>query len=98
MLKIRGLRSGYGLVEVLHGIDITVREGRIATIIGANGAGKTTLLSTICGLMRASAGEIIFAGRNITTLPTPDLVRHGIAHVPEGRCLCARPRTVRSRS
>jgi branched-chain amino acid transport system ATP-binding protein len=89
MLKIKGLRSGYGLIEVLHGIDIAVREGTIATIIGANGAGKTTLLSTICGLARASAGEIIFAGRNITAVPTPELVRHGIALVPEGRRIFA---------
>ena len=89
MLKIRGLTSGYGLIEVLHGIDITVREGRITTILGANGAGKTTLLRTICGLTRASAGEIIFAGRNINTLPTPKLVRLGIALVPEGRRIFA---------
>jgi branched-chain amino acid transport system ATP-binding protein len=89
MLKIQGLRSGYGLIEVLHGIDIAVREGRIATIIGANGAGKTTLLRTICGLVRASAGEIVFAGRKITSLPTPELVRHGIALVPEGRRIFA---------
>jgi branched-chain amino acid transport system ATP-binding protein len=89
MLKIQGLRSGYGLIEVLHGIDIAVREGRIATIIGANGAGKTTLLRTICGLVRASAGEIVFAGRKVTSLPTPELVRHGIALVPEGRRIFA---------
>ena len=85
MLTIRGLRSGYGPVEVLHGIDITVRDGTVAAIIGANGAGKTTLLHTICGLTRVNAGEITFSGRNITALPTPQLVRLGIAHVPEGR-------------
>ncbi len=90
MLKIRGLRSGYGAVEVLHGIDITIRERKITTIIGANGAGKTTLLRTICGLTHPNAGEIIFAGENITSLPTQELVRRGIAHVPEGRRIFAR--------
>ena len=89
MLKISGLHSGYGPVEVLHGIDIAVRDGTIATIIGANGAGKTTLLNTICGLTRCTAGEILFAGRDITALPTPQLVRLGIAHVPEGRRIFA---------
>ena len=85
MMKISGLRAGYGPVEVLHGIDIAVRDGTIAAIIGANGAGKTTLLNTVCGLTRASAGEILFAGQNITAMPTSELVRLGIAHVPEGR-------------
>ena len=85
MIKISGLHSGYGPVEVLHGIDIAVRDGTIAAVIGANGAGKTTLLATICALIRPTAGEILFAGRNITALPTRELVRLGIAHVPEGR-------------
>ena len=85
MLTLRNLRSGYGRVEVLHGIDLEVEEGKIAAIIGANGAGKTTLLMTICGNPRASAGEIAFNGETITNLPTWALVRRGLAHVPEGR-------------
>jgi branched-chain amino acid transport system ATP-binding protein len=85
MMKISALHAGYGPVEVLHGIDITIRDGTIAAIIGANGAGKTTLLNTICGLTRITAGEILFSGRDIAILPTPQLVRLGIAHVPEGR-------------
>jgi branched-chain amino acid transport system ATP-binding protein len=85
MLTISGLHSGYGTIEVLHGIDLAVEQGKIATVIGANGAGKTTLLMTICGSPRASAGKILFAGDDITGVPTFELVRRGIAHVPEGR-------------
>ena len=85
MLRIRGLRSGYGRFDVLHGIDLEVEKNSIAAIIGANGAGKTTLLMTICGRPRAGAGEIFFGDENITQLPTWELIRRGIAHVPEGR-------------
>jgi branched-chain amino acid transport system ATP-binding protein len=85
MLEIANLTSGYGLIEVLHGIGLKVESGRIATLIGANGAGKTTLLMTICGRPRARTGRIVFDGEDITFLPMHDLVRRGIAHVPEGR-------------
>jgi branched-chain amino acid transport system ATP-binding protein len=85
MLTIRGLHSGYGRIEVLHGIDFAVEQGKIAAVIGANGAGKTTLLMTICGAPRASAGTILFDGEEITGLATFELARRGIAHVPEGR-------------
>jgi branched-chain amino acid transport system ATP-binding protein len=85
MLEITNLTSGYGLIEVLHGISLKVESGRIATLIGANGAGKTTLLMTICGRPRARTGRIVFDGEDITFLPMHDLVRRGIAHVPEGR-------------
>jgi len=85
MLTIRNLRSGYGAVEVLHGIDLEVQAGAITALIGANGAGKTTLLMTICGRPRARTGEIVFQGEDIAQLPTFKLVRRGIAHVPEGR-------------
>jgi branched-chain amino acid transport system ATP-binding protein len=66
MLSVRDLRSGYGHFEALHGIDLSVGEGEIVTIIGANGAGKTTLLMTICGNPRARAGEILLNGEDIT--------------------------------
>lgn len=89
MLKIRGLHSGYGRIEALHGIDLDVPAGQIVSLIGANGAGKTTLLMTICGNPRASAGEIIFDGRDITGLPTHEIARAGIAHSPEGRHIFA---------
>ena len=85
MLTVKRLHSGYGTIEVLHGIDIEVRAGEIAAVIGANGAGKTTLLMTICGRPRAASGEILFDGEDITHLSTHELVRRGIAHVPEGR-------------
>jgi branched-chain amino acid transport system ATP-binding protein len=85
ILSIRNLRSGYGPVEVLHGIGLAVAAGEIVTVIGANGAGKTTLLMTICGSPRARTGEILLEGEDITNLPTHLLIRRGIAHVPEGR-------------
>lgn len=85
MLNLHQIRSGYGPIEVLKGIDLTVEAGKIATLIGANGAGKTTLLMTICGTPRARAGRITFDGEDITHLPTHLLVRRDIAHVPEGR-------------
>jgi len=90
MLAIRNLRSGYGRIEVLRGVDIDIEAGKVVTLIGANGAGKTTLLMTICGRPRAWDGEIIFDGEDITHLPTQILVRRGIAHVPEGRRIFAR--------
>ena len=90
MLKIRGLRSGYGRIEALHGIDLDVPEGEIVSLIGANGAGKSTLLMTVCGNPRASAGEIIFNGRDITQMPTHEIARAGLAHAPEGRRIFAR--------
>jgi len=85
MLELRGLHSGYGPIEVLHGVSLTVAAGKIAALIGANGAGKTTLLMTICGRPRASAGQVLFDGEDITGVPMHELVRRGIAHVPEGR-------------
>lgn len=84
-LSIRDLRSGYGHIEALHGINLSVGRGEIVTVIGANGAGKTTLLMTICGNPRARTGEISLEGEDITQLPTRLLIRRGVAHVPEGR-------------
>ncbi len=85
MLQIAGLSSGYGHIEVLHGLDLKVAEGEIVALIGANGAGKSTLLMTICGEPRARTGRIAFDGADITALPTWDIARRGIAHAPEGR-------------
>jgi branched-chain amino acid transport system ATP-binding protein len=85
MLSIRGLRSGYGRIEALHGLDFDVADGEIVSLIGANGAGKTTLLMTICGRPQASAGQIIFDGRDITRMKTSQIAALGIAHSPEGR-------------
>ena len=84
-LELRGVRVGYGSVEVLHGIDITVEEGEIVTILGANGAGKSTTLLTISGLVKPTAGEVIFKGEALHTLPSHEVVRRGITQSPEGR-------------
>ncbi len=85
MLRIENLQSGYGRIQALHGVDISVAEGEIVALVGANGAGKTTLLMTICGNPRASAGKVRLAGDDITALPTHHIMRRGLAHSPEGR-------------
>lgn len=85
MLKIKGLRAGYGAVEVLRGVDVEVGEGELVTVIGSNGAGKTTLLRTISGLVRATSGTIEFDGRELIGLPPDRIVKAGVIHVPEGR-------------
>ena len=85
LLEVTGLRSFYGTVEALKGVDIAVEEGEIAALIGANGAGKSTLLMSICGRPRAAQGSVRFAGEEVTHLPTHAIMRRGIAHAPEGR-------------
>ena len=85
MLEVSDLKVCYGRVEALHGVSITVEQGEIVTIIGANGAGKSTLLRAICGVLRPSAGRIVFDGEDVTALDSPQMVRRGVAMVPEGR-------------
>ena len=85
MLNIRNLEAGYGKLRVLKRISLHVADGEIVTLIGANGAGKTTLLSTITGLVRASAGEIVFQDDDICTWPAEKIVAAGCSLVPEGR-------------
>ncbi|MCP5152750.1 MAG: ABC transporter ATP-binding protein [Ectothiorhodospiraceae bacterium] len=85
MLRVDGLHTFYGHIEALRGVDLTVEEGEIVTLIGANGAGKSTLLMTLCGSPRAARGTISFDGRDITAMPTHEIVRLGIAQAPEGR-------------
>jgi branched-chain amino acid transport system ATP-binding protein len=85
VLKISGVHAHYGNIEALRGVDIEIASGEIVTLIGANGAGKSTLLMTVCGRPRASRGQILFEERDITGLPTFEIVRLGIAHAPEGR-------------
>lgn len=85
LLAVRGIAAYYGAIRALSGVDLEVREGEIVTLIGANGAGKSTLLMTICGNPRGRGGRIEFEGRDITALPTHEIARLGIAHVPEGR-------------
>jgi branched-chain amino acid transport system ATP-binding protein len=84
LLEVRGLRAGYGDTRVLHGIDFAVPEGGTVSLLGANGAGKTTTMRALCGMVTTS-GEIRFAGDRIDGLPTEEIARRGIAHVPDGR-------------
>jgi branched-chain amino acid transport system ATP-binding protein len=85
MLEVRGLRGGYGSVEVLRGLDLEIRTGEICALLGSNGAGKSTLNNTICGLFPAFAGRIAFEGRDITRAPSAAIVAAGLIQVPEGR-------------
>ena len=85
LLEIKDVEVHYHKVAALKGINMAVPDNGIVTIIGANGAGKSTTLRAISGLVRISAGEIIFAGQRIDTLPPEKIVALGIAHVPEGR-------------
>jgi branched-chain amino acid transport system ATP-binding protein len=84
LLEVRNLRASYGDVRALHGLDFAIEEGDVTTLLGANGAGKTTTLRAICGMI-PTEGEIRFEGRPIRGWATEDVVRLGIAHVPEGR-------------
>ena len=90
MLALQGLRSGYGKIEVLHDVSLSIERGQIVTLIGANGAGKTTLLKTISGLIRPTAGSILFEGRNIARQPAHKIVALGLSQVPEGRAILKR--------
>jgi len=90
MLSIRGLRAGYGKIDVLHDMSIVVDQGQIVTLIGANGAGKTTLLKTISGLVRPSAGAIEFEGQNIARMAAHKITARGMSLVPEGRAILKR--------
>ncbi len=85
MLTVEGLRSRYGRIEALHGIDLHIDSGEIVTIVGANGAGKTTLLRCLSGLQPVSAGQIIFRGEALTTIPAFKRLERGLAQSPEGR-------------
>ncbi|WP_111494401.1 ABC transporter ATP-binding protein [Marinobacter bohaiensis] len=85
MLVLENIHTHYGKIEALHGVSVEVKEGEIVSLIGANGAGKTTLLMTVCGDPQASSGRVLFRGEDITHKPTSDIMRSGIAIVPEGR-------------
>ena len=84
LLEAKNLRASYGSTKVLHGIDLAIEEGTITTLLGANGAGKTTTLRALCGMVKTS-GEVVFAGKRIDGRATEDIVRLGVAHVPDGR-------------
>jgi len=90
LLEIRKVTSCYGVLPILHGVDLEIREGEIVALIGGNGAGKTTLMMTIFGRPRASQGRILFQGRDITLLPSHEVARLGIVQAPEGRRIFSR--------
>ena len=83
-LEVKGLEAFYGQTQALHGLDFELEEGGITTILGANGAGKTTTLRSICGMVRNN-GSIVFDGQPLIGKATENIVRLGVAHVPEGR-------------
>ena len=85
MLSLQDVHTRYGNIEALKGVSVEVPKGEIVTIIGSNGAGKSTLLMTICGSPKPASGRVLFEGRDITGLPTYDIVNLGISQAPEGR-------------
>lgn len=85
MLELKGVEARYGAIQALAGIDITVNSGELVALVGANGAGKTTTMSTVAGVVRPSAGEIVLEGDSLVGLSPERVVRRGIAMVPENR-------------
>ncbi|TME35290.1 MAG: ABC transporter ATP-binding protein [Chloroflexi bacterium] len=85
LLSVRDLLVRYGQVEALHGVSLNVYPGEIVALIGSNGAGKSTTLRAISGMITAASGSVTFAGQDITNLRSDQIVRQGLAHVPEGR-------------
>ncbi len=87
MLRVEGLRAGYGEITALWGVDFDVGQGEIVALVGANGAGKTTTLKAISGLVRPRAGTILLDGQPLSGRTTMEIVDRGVVHVPEGRKL-----------
>ncbi len=87
MLEVRALSAGYGEVQILREVTLSVQAGEIVTLVGSNGAGKSTLLNTICGIVRPTAGRVALDGTDITGWTSEAIVAQGITQVPEGRRL-----------
>jgi branched-chain amino acid transport system ATP-binding protein len=85
LLELRNVTAAYGASRVIHGVDIAVADGGITVLLGTNGAGKTTLLRAICNMRVTTSGQIFFAGRRVDDMPTEEIARLGVAHVPDGR-------------
>jgi len=90
MLQIKGLKVSYGGIQAVKGVDLEVREGELVTLIGANGAGKTTTMKAITGIKGWAGGDIIYRGQSIKGVPTYELLKRGLAMVPEGRGIFSR--------
>src|SRR5258706_13556796 len=84
LLDVKNLKAGYGQTRGLHGMDFSIKKGSITALLGANGAGKTTTLRALCGMVKTS-GDITFEGEQLDGRATEDIVRRGVAHVPDGR-------------
>ena len=89
ILRVSDLFVNYGQVEALHGISLEVYPGEIVAMIGSNGAGKSTTMRAISGMVRPRSGQVIFDGRDVAGLPSHEIVRLGLVHVPEGRQIFA---------
>lgn len=89
MLELSEIKAGYGAIEALHGVSLAVGQGEIVTLVGANGAGKSTTLRAVSGLIAPRSGDIRFEGRSIARMRPHEIVRLGLAHVPEGRMVFA---------
>jgi branched-chain amino acid transport system ATP-binding protein len=89
VLQVKGVKAGYGDINVLWGVDLKVGEGELVALVGANGVGKSTLLKTISGLVTAVEGDITFEGQSIAGERTHEIVERGVIHIPEGRQLFA---------
>jgi branched-chain amino acid transport system ATP-binding protein len=85
MLSVQNVSAGYGMVQILRDVTIQIQEKEIVSVIGPNGAGKTTLVKTIMGLLHPQSGKIQFKGKNIEKLPPYEIVKNGLAMIPEGR-------------
>jgi branched-chain amino acid transport system ATP-binding protein len=85
LLVVKDLKVRYGQVEALHGVSLEVFPGEVVALIGSNGAGKSTTLRAISGMIRSEGGSVAFDGRDVTNLRSDQIVRRGLAHIPEGR-------------
>src|SRR5215471_20110467 len=85
LLEVENIHAGYGKMEILKGVSLQVETGHVVSIIGPNGAGKSTVFKTLFGLLPARQGHVLFAGEEITNHPPADLLRRGMAYVPQGR-------------
>jgi branched-chain amino acid transport system ATP-binding protein len=85
MLEVKNLNVSYGVTPILRDVSLSVKQGEIIALLGSNGAGKTTLVNTIMGMLKTVSGEILFEGEHIENMPPHEIVKRGIAQVPEGR-------------
>lgn len=85
IVQLRGIHAGYGTIEVLHGVDLTVNTGEVVALLGPNGAGKSTTIKVLCGLLKPTSGHIVVAGREVTGASAHALARAGLCTIPEGR-------------